>query len=230
MRTALWKVFCDISGDYDLVNHVLTGGLDIFWRRKAAKTAAAGGGRTWLDMCSGTGKMAIDLKHLAGDEAMIVAADFCLPMMGNAIRKPRARQIRFVAAEAGAMPFRDGTFDLITISFAARNLSSSSPILIRRLREFHRILRPGGRFVNLETSQPPSVLLRGLFHLLVRIAVPPIGYLLSRSPAGYAYLSRSISRFHSADALAEIIRRAGFSRVDYHRMAFGAVAIHVARK
>ena len=184
----------------------------------------------WMDMCSGTGQTAMYLRHLAEGETMVVASDFCLPMLRKALVKPEAHHIAFTVADANALPFRDSTFDLITISLATRNVHVSRERLLRCLREFRRILRSGGRFVNLETSQPTLRLVRRLFHLYVRLMVRPLGYIISGSRVGYAYLSHTIPRFYSADEFSDIIRQAGFVKVHFHRMMFGVTAIHKAVK
>ncbi|MCL5019310.1 MAG: class I SAM-dependent methyltransferase, partial [Patescibacteria group bacterium] len=98
------------------------------------------------------------------------------------------------------------------------------------LREFHRILKPGGRFINLETSQPSVWIIKKLFHLYVGLMIKPLGAVISGAPAAYAYLAATIPRFYNAEDLAEIIRKAGFSRVTYNRMFFGIAAIHKAIK
>ena len=230
MSKGIRKIFSEVPHTYDLINHILTFGLDILWRRKAAMVAAAGGGSKWIDICSGTGEMALCLSRLAKNKTMVVATDFCAPMIRKATEKPEAHQIAFTLASANALPFRDGTFDLVTISFATRNINVSRDTLIHCLREFHRVLKPGGRFVNLETSQPSSRLLRRLFHLYIRLAVRPLGYIISGSNDAYSYLSHTIPRFYSADEFADIIRQAGFAKVDFSHMMFGAAAIHKAVK
>ena len=230
MNKGIQRVFSEVSNTYEVVNHVLTFGLDTLWRRKAAKVAAKGGGVRWMDMCSGTGQTAMYLRHLAEEKTMVVASDFCLPMLRTALVKPEAPHITFTLADANALPFRDGTFDLITISLATRNVHVSRESLLRCLREFRRILRPGGRFVNLETSQPPLRLVRRLFHLYVRLTVRRLGYIISGSRAGYAYLSHTIPRFYNADEFSDIIRQAGFVKVHFHHMTLGVTAIHKAVK
>lgn len=230
MNKGIQKLFSGLSGTYDIVNHVLTLGLDALWRRKAAEIAIMGGGNRWMDICSGTGKMAFRLSRFAEDKTMVVAADFCIPMMGEAQVKPEARQIVFVGADVNELPFRDETFDLITISFATRNININRDILTQCFREFYRILKPGGRFINLETSQPSSRLVRTLFHLYVWLFVKLIGSIISGSKAGYTYLSHTIPRFYNASELAEIIRQAGFAEVNFHKMMFGIAAIHKAVK
>ena len=230
MNKGIQKIFSEASRSYDLVNHVLTWGLDILWRKRSAETAAADGGTRWLDVCSGTGETAVYLSRLAGEETTVVAADFCMPMVREAAEKPEAKQIRFTIADAGALPFPDETFDMVAISFATRNINTSRDALIQYFREFHRVLKPGGRFVNVETSQPSSLLIRKLFHLYIRLTVKPIGWTLSGSKSAYAYLSHTIPRFYNADEFAQIIRHAGFAEVSFRSMTFGAVAIHKALK
>lgn len=230
MNSGVRKIFYEVSRRYELVNHVLTFGLDILWRKKAAKISSMGGGKKWLDVCSGTGEMAVYIRCLAKKDTMVIATDFCLQMIHKASKKKEAREIVFTLADSKALPFRDETFDLITISFATRNINISRDILIEHLREFNRVLKPGGCFVNLETSQPKSKLIRNLFHLYVRIVVRWIGYFISRSKAGYAYLSNTIPQFYGADEFSKIIRQVGFVKISVQQMTFGLVAIHKAVK
>lgn len=230
MKKGIRNLFSEVSDTYELVNHVLTFGLDILWRRKVAKVAALEGGKRWIDVCSGTSEMAVYLSRLAKRDTMVFAADFSIPMIRKATVKKEAHQISFIIADVNALPFREGTFGLLTISFATRNINISREILLQCFRGFHRILRPGGRFVNLETSQPSSWVIRRLFHLYVRLTVKPLGYFISGSRVGYTYLSHTIPRFYDAAELADIMGQAGFLKVSYHPMMFGAVAIHKAVK
>ncbi len=224
------KIFSEASRTYDLVNRVLTLGLDTFWRKRTARIVAQWGGKMWLDVCSGTAQMAVSLSKSAKENTTVVALDFCFPMLGQAISKAKKNKIHLCIADAGKLPFSDNAFDLVTISFATRNLNINRDILIHNFREFYRIIKPGGRFVNLETSQPVSIFLRRLFHFYVRLLVKPVGYLLSGSKAAYAYLSYTIPRFFSAQELSEIIYRAGFRKVSFDYMNFGIAAIHTALK
>jgi len=230
MNKGIRKIFSEVSHTYDLVNHILTWGLDILWRRKAAEIAAMEGGTRWMDICSGTGDTAVCLRRLAKKKAMVIAADFCVPMLRKAMQKPGANQIVFTNADAGALPFRDETFDLVVISFATRNINITRDNLIQCFREFYRVLKPGGRFVNLETSQPSSRLVRKIFHLYARLIVKPLGYIISGSRSGYKYLSHTIPRFYKPEQLANIICGSGFARVEFRLMMFGIVAIHKAVK
>ena len=146
------------------------------------------------------------------------------------MRKQKTKRIVFTLADAMALPFRDKTFDLVTISFATRNINVSRKALYQCLSEFYRILKPGGQFVNLETSQPAPRLIRKLFHLYVRVVVRHVGHMISGSKNAYAYLSNTIQRFHNAGEFADIIRQAGFAKVSIYPMMFGIVAIHQATK
>ncbi len=224
------KIYSEVADSYELVNHVLTLGLDIRWRKKAALLAARTDGRYWLDVCTGTGEMAQNLSRHAADGVKIISVDFSPPMLSKARKKKNQADIFFVEAEALRLPFPEQAFDLVTIAFATRNISSSKDYLISHLQEFHRVLRPGGRFVNLETSQPSSQLLRRIFQFYVGLVVKPIGTLISGSKAGYSYLSFTIPRFYPAEEFSSIIRQAGFSHVQYTPLFFGAAAIHVAEK
>lgn len=224
------KIFSEVHQTYEATNHILTMGMDVLWRKKAAEHATRGGGACWLDVCSGTGDMAILLRKLAGDETSVVSLDISSSMICQAALKPEAKNISFCLSNACKLPFPDNTFDLTTISFATRNLNSSRDALLEYFREFYRVLEPGGRFINLETTQPPSKMIRHLMHLYVRLAVPPLGYLTSGSKAAYKYLSYTIPRFFNAYELSDILYEAGFKKVSFSYLTFGVCAIHSAIK
>jgi demethylmenaquinone methyltransferase/2-methoxy-6-polyprenyl-1,4-benzoquinol methylase len=224
------RVFSEVPATYELANHVLTLGLDIVWRRRAAKIAATADGGQWADMCTGTGEMAALLSRLAPEGTTIHAVDFSEPMLEKAKRKPEASRINFVVSDIKALPFPDASFDLVTMSFATRNINLSKDILVQSFAEFCRVLKPGGRFVNLETSQPSFWPVRKGFHLYVRLFVRAVGSRISGSRTAYTYLSQTIPRFYSAEELADIMREAGFEKVTFQRHLFGAAAIHQGTK
>jgi demethylmenaquinone methyltransferase/2-methoxy-6-polyprenyl-1,4-benzoquinol methylase len=230
MAVHFQKIYAEISDSYETVNHVLTFGLDRRWRRTCVSEALDGGGSRILDVCTGTGETAVYLKRFGGPGVTVAAADFSPDMLAIARSKPEATGILFALAEADSLPYADGTFDAVTITFATRNINTSREALVRRFAEFRRVLRPGGRFVNLETSRPSSPILRRLMDMYVGAAVRPAGRLLSGTDAGYAYLSHSIRRFYNADELAAVLKDAGFAHVGYRSMMFGAVALHTAMK
>jgi len=219
-----------VSTTYELVNHILTFGHDALWRRRAARIAAASGGTQWADMCTGTGEMAVCLSRLAPRETSVHAVDFSLPMMAEALKKPEARNIDFVVSDVKALGFPDERLDLVTISFATRNINLKRDVLTQTFAEFYRVLKPGGRFINLETSQPSYLPIRRLFHFYVRLCVKPVGGRISGSYTAYAYLAHTIPRFYPPEELSDIMCRAGFKDVTYSKLLFGVAAIHQGRK
>jgi demethylmenaquinone methyltransferase/2-methoxy-6-polyprenyl-1,4-benzoquinol methylase len=224
------KIFAEVPATYEVVNHVLTLGLDTLWRRRAAKIAATAKPGKWVDMCTGTGDMAVCLSRLAPEGTSIYAVDFSEPMLAEARKKPEVKGIEFVAADIKALPFDDATFDLVTMSFAARNINLSREVLVRSFAEYYRVLKPGGCFVNLETSQPSWRPIRKCFHTYIKLSVKAIGSRISGSKAAYTYLATTIPRFYPAEELADIMRQAGFEKVAFQKYLFGAVAIHRASK
>lgn len=230
MNRSIQKMFNQISDTYSIVNHVLTIGMDNLWRKKAAKSAACTDGNLWLDVCCGTGEMTMCLSKLSKKKAKVIAIDFSLPMMRKAMENSNAKQIVFTQADVTRLPFQNNTFDVITISFATRNLNVSSNNLSRCLGEFYRVLKSGGQFINLETSQPKINLIRTLFHLYVKSTVKPIGSLISGNNNAYNYLSSSMQKFYDPYELSAKIKQSGFTKVTFKRLMFGAVAIHQATK
>jgi demethylmenaquinone methyltransferase/2-methoxy-6-polyprenyl-1,4-benzoquinol methylase len=230
MNKGLQKIYAEIPGTYEMLNHLMTFGMDIVCRNRAAKMGAAGGGTRWLDVCTGTGELAQKLFELKGNGTEIFGADFSLPMTRRARQKPAGDKIRFVISDAKALPFADNFFDLVTISFAVRNINSTPGGLQPHFAEFCRVLKPGGRFICLETSQPKSKIIRKLMHLYVRLTVAPLGGLVSGSKGGYKYLASSIPRFYDAEQVADILYKAGFSEVSHKQPFFGITAIHKAVK
>ena len=228
--SAVQNMFTEVPATYELVNHVLTLGLDVLWRRRAVRIAAKAGGTDWADMCTGTGETAVYLSHLAPKGTRVFGVDFCGPMLEKAREKPDAAGITFVESDIKTLPFKDGSFDLVTMSFATRNINLSREVLVRSFAEYYRVLRPGGRFVNLETSRPPFAPVRKCFDLYVKLFVKQLGNRISGARTAYGYLASTIPRFYGAEELAQIMREAGFDEVSFKRLLFGAAAIHQAIK
>ena len=226
MNKFIRKIFTEVPATYELVNHVLTFGLDILWRKRVVKMVLQAGGSHWLDVCTGTGETANYLADKAGYNTTVLAADFSLPMLAEALKKPNSPRICFTAADIRNLPFPDNSIDVITLSFATRNINTSRAALKSSFQEFHRILKPSGVYFNLETSQPKSKIIREIFHLFIKIFVKPVGTLISGSKAGYTYLSNTIPRFYSAEILADLLTSAGFNHVTSKKMLFGIAAIH----
>jgi demethylmenaquinone methyltransferase/2-methoxy-6-polyprenyl-1,4-benzoquinol methylase len=212
---------------YDAANVFLTLGLDGRWRRAAARLALIPGPERVLDVCCGTGSLSVELHRLSGGRAAVTGLDFNEAMLSRARAKSSA--VTFIRGEADALPFPDDAFDALTVSFAARNLDDDGGLL-KYFREFRRVLRPGGTFVNLETSQPGSRFIRGLFHAFVRLMTALVRLLSPKNKAAYGFLAGTIATFHTAEELSNIILAAGFSKAETHPLMFGALAMHRAVK
>jgi demethylmenaquinone methyltransferase/2-methoxy-6-polyprenyl-1,4-benzoquinol methylase len=225
----LRRLYAGVAGTYERVNHALTLGLDRRWRVAATRWAAPLAPCRCLDLCSGTGEMAEGLRRVLGRDLPVVCADLSRDMLEHARAKALLAGAGLTIAEARALPFRDASFDLVTMGFAARNVHTDRAAFLDAARELRRVLTPGGAYLNLETSQPASPLLRRLFHLYVAATVRPLGRLLSHSPAGYRYLAYTIPRFCDGDAFAALLLEAGFSPVAVHPLLGGVAAIHFAR-
>ena len=230
MKKGIKIIYSEVAPTYELINHVMTFGLDIYWRKKTGKLAEKKGGHLWLDICSGTGEMIKHLSKKSNPHRWITAVDASLSMLLLAKKKKTGKNILFSRADAEKPPFTDDTFDLIISGFAARNLNFNQEVFLSYLREFRRILKPGGMFLNLETSQPEVTWVKKFFHGYVKAVVKPLGYMISGSKAGYAYLSHTIPRFYTAEKLSSLLNQAEFRDVDYKSLLLGIAAIHSASK
>ena len=187
-----------------------------------------------MDLCCGTGDLSLWLSRLSKPETSIYALDYSQPMLDVAIAKAakvhRGAAVAFVQGDVADLPFPDGYFDCIGISFAFRNLTYKNPMTQKYLSEIVRVLKPEGKFVIVESSQPPNRVIRKLHHLYLRWFVRRIGYLISKNRPAYAYLAESARNFYTAEELADLLVKAGFKEVSIKRLFFGACAIHIAMK
>ena len=228
----LHHIFTGVPRRYDLINRIITLGLDRRWRRQAARECLAAKPGKVLDLCCGTGDLLIDLARLSDKNVELTGIDYSQPMLEIAARKTellaRGRQISFIYGDAANLPFPDGYFDCVGISFAFRNLTYKNPLAQLHLSEVRRVLSTGGRYVIVETSQPKSKLIRKLFHLYLRWFVFRVAYLLSGNRKAYHYLAESAARFYTPEEVEAMLLTAGFRRVSFHPFLFGAAGIHVA--
>lgn len=218
-------MFDRIVPRYDLMNHIMTFGLDIHWRNMVAKQAAREGDRTCeraLDVATGTGDLAFAI-HKAGVPE-VIGLDYSPEMIAKAKEKAAKRPdgVEFIVGDGMHLPFEDDSFDACTISFGLRNMEDYEGAI----REMTRILRPGGKFVCLETTPFRRPILGPFFRIYFERIVPVIGGILSGDLKAYAYLPQSVRTFPKADTLAEICREAGLRDVRYQILGLGAVAIH----
>ncbi len=222
------EMFDTIAPHYDFLNHALSAGRDVGWRRRAVALARLGPGETALDVGVGTGDLSLALLAASDATARVIGIDLSEEMLRRARRRADAAGLgaRFTAeaANAQALPYADGRFDRVVAAFAVRNFGD----LDAGLRQMRRVLRPGGRAVVLELSTPPSALVRAGFGLYFHHLSPRLAALLGGDPGAYRYLPRSVARFPGAEELARILGAAGFGRVRFERLALGVAAIHVA--
>ena len=227
---AVRDVFTSVAPTYRVTNRALTFGLDRYWRRQAARRALRGAPATALDVCTGTGEMASLLHRMGGARTVVTGVDFNAAMLCEAERRRADNGIVFRQADAAALPFLEASFEVVTISFALRNLNVSADRFVAYLRECLRVLRPGGRMITVQTTQPPNAFVRWVVRRYVGTVVPRLGARMSGSRAAYTYLASTIPRFHGAPELAAILRNAGFGWVVYTYLTLGLVAIHEAVK
>jgi demethylmenaquinone methyltransferase/2-methoxy-6-polyprenyl-1,4-benzoquinol methylase len=228
---AVNSMFARIACRYELANHLLSGGLDIWWRRRLVGAVKRQQPAEVLDLATGSGEVAFALRARLGAGTQVVGMDFCQPMLDQANTKlekldpSRKRSLSFRQGDGLALPLPDASFDAVTISFGLRNMADRA----LSLREIYRILRPGGRLFVLEFSQPPAWL-RPLYYFYLRRLLPAIAGAVTGDRAAYVYLNETIEQFPGRPALAAEIRAAGFDPVIATGLTFGTVALHEARK
>jgi demethylmenaquinone methyltransferase / 2-methoxy-6-polyprenyl-1,4-benzoquinol methylase len=224
------RMFGQIAPHYDLMNRLMTFGLDQGWRKIVVKEANPPIGGTALDVATGTGDIALELAKKIGATGKIVASDFSVEMMrpgpAKAQKQGHAKAVYFMAADALNLPFEANSFDCVTTGFAMRNVTD----IEQAFREMCRVVKPGKRVVCLEVARPKFALIRWGHQLYFNRLVPVIGRIISGHREAYTYLPESARNFPPPEELKKIMERAGLKNVRYHLHGFGAVAIHVGEK
>jgi demethylmenaquinone methyltransferase / 2-methoxy-6-polyprenyl-1,4-benzoquinol methylase len=218
------RMFDRVAGRYDALNSLMTAGLHHRWRERAAERAELSPGDSALDVCCGTGDLALELARRVTPGGRVVGCDFSEPMLDLAREKAAHRGVdgvRFEWADALQLPYDGERFDAVTVGFGVRNLAD----LDRGLRELARVLKPGGRAVILEITTPTRPPLSLFFSLWFDRIVPLLGA-LSSNPEAYSYLPESVRSFPAPRGLAEKLDAAGFERIGYTVLAGGIIAIH----
>ena len=217
------ELFDAVAARYDLLNRLLSLGLDQTWRRRAAHACSLPAGGRALDVATGTGDLAILLRAAAGESGLVVGADLSPGMLAHGRKKSAGGAL---VADAERLPFPDGAFDAAAIAFGIRNVNDPE----RAVREMTRVVRPGGRVVVLEFSTPRLAPFRLLHRLYMRFAVPWIGRVVSGRREAYEYLSRSVPSFVRRVDLEAIFRRAGLDVAARRPLTLGIVEMLVGTK
>ncbi len=228
------NLFAAIARYYDFLNSLLSLRRDKMWRRETVKASDVKPTSKVLDVCTGTGELALAYTEKITADGFVIGSDFCFEMLVVGDRKLQQpvgavsnRTTNFLAADTLILPFLDNTFDVVSVGFGIRNVSD----LEMGIREMTRVAAPDGRVVILEFTQPINPLFRSLYYFYFTKILPFIGNLISRSKDdAYGYLPRSVMKFPDCDALKAVMEQCGLTDVHFYRKTFGIVAIHVGKK
>jgi demethylmenaquinone methyltransferase / 2-methoxy-6-polyprenyl-1,4-benzoquinol methylase len=225
------SMFGNIAPSYDLLNHLLSFNVDHYWRWYTTRLVRPQGPAPILDLCTGTGDLALAFDRAARGRVPIVAADFCHPMLVRAVAKTQrqhaGQRIRFLEADAQKLPFPDDYFQITTVAFGLRNVTDTD----RGLAEMVRVTQPAGRVAILEFSQPRSWLFGRLYRWYFRYVLPLVGQMISRSKDNaYRYLPASVQEFPDGEKFAQQLRRHGLIDVLWHPLTFGIATLYVGTK
>jgi demethylmenaquinone methyltransferase/2-methoxy-6-polyprenyl-1,4-benzoquinol methylase len=223
-------MFDAIAPRYDLLNGVLSAGLDRYWRRRAIRSLAFTGSETLVDVCTGTGDVAIAAARAPRGARRVLGIDFAGAMLTRAREKVHARhlspRVRVVRGDAMQLPVPSASVDGVTIAFGIRNVSVPEAACAELLR----VLRPGGRLAILEFGLPVVPAVRPLYLWYFRHVLPRIGRAVSRHDAAYSYLPASVGAFPWGEAFADILRGQGFNKVKARPLTFGIVYLYTGEK
>ena len=225
---AVNSMFARIAGRYDLANHLLSGGVDYWWRQRLVRAVHDAQPSAVLDLATGSGDVAFALADGLPPGVQVAGMDFCQPMLDEAVKKRAANgrwaDIEFLPGDGLALPLPDASFDAITVSFGLRNMADRP----KALSEMRRVLRPGGRLFVLEFSQP-YFWFRPFYYAYLKFVLPLVAGVVTGDRSAYEYLGGSIEQFPARAAMRVEIQRAGFNAVRATPLTFGIVALHEAR-
>jgi len=219
-------MFAQIAPRYDLLNHLLSLNIDRSWRRKTVDRLRITSQKPILDMCTGTGDLALEIRRRSDPAIEVIGSDFCHPMLERARRKGESlgsENLFFVEADSQALPFSADTFQVVTVAFGLRNVADTD----RGLREMQRVCRPGGQIAILEFSQPSIPGLSAAYRFYFSQVLPRVGqWMAENDNAAYHYLPASVSQFPSGRALAERMEAVGIRDVRFHPMTGGIATLY----
>ena len=221
------RMFNDVSRRYDLLNHLLSAGVDHYWRRRAIRMSGLSEGEVFLDLACGTGDLSIEAEK--SKPARIVAVDFAEKMLGVLVEKKapcKNSRVDAVQANAERLPFSDCTFDAAAVAFGVRNFGD----LRAGLRELRRVIKKNGRVVVLEFSKPAAFPIRQIYFFYFKKILPFIGRLVSGDEAAYTYLPKSVAAFPDGEAFENILRESDFREVRSVSLTFGIATAYFGKK
>ncbi len=225
------RMFGEIAPSYDRMNHLLSMNVDRYWRWRAVRILRPTGEAPILDICTGTGDLALAFHRYTRGKAPIVAADFCPEMLAIGEKKKARRgigeAIHFQEADAQNLPFEDNRFGVVAVAFGLRNVADTD----QGLREMVRVCQPGGQVGVLEFSTPSWQPFKGFYGWYFRNILPRIGQLFAKNKSqAYQYLPESVGQFPCGEALAERMRGAGLAEVKFYPLTLGIATLYVGRK
>ena len=221
-------MFNDIAPKYDLLNHVLSMGIDILWRKKVRRLLATIQPKRILDIATGTGDLAIELAKLNPEE--IIGADIAVDMLKIGEDKVKAKKldgiIKMEPGDSENLRFEDNYFDAVTVAFGVRNYEN----LLKGLTEMNRVMRPGGLVAILEFSKPHGFPFRNIYNFYFKNILPGVGRMVSKNDEAYTYLPESVQKFPENKDFMEVMKQAGYSNIDQQRLTFGIATLYSATK
>lgn len=223
------RMFGEIAPRYDRMNHLLSMNVDKYWRWKTVRKLNPNRVDPILDVCTGTGDLAFSFENNTDGEASVIGSDFCFEMLAVGEQKnQRSRQsVTFVEADAQNLPFPDDAFQIVSAAFGLRNVADTD----LGLREMTRVCKPGGQVAILEFSVPRTQPIKGMYGWYFKNVLPKIGQALARNnSSAYDYLPDSVGEFPCYEALAEKMKAAGMSQVDFYPLTFGIATLYVGVK
>jgi len=225
------RMFGEIAPHYDRMNHLLSLNIDRYWRSWTVKTLQPKPGEPILDVCTGTGDLALAFHRTTGGKSEIVAADFCREMLEIGRRKQQragiGSELKFIEADTQHLPLESDHFSIVSVAFGLRNVADTD----RGLAEMTRVCRPGGQVAILEFSTPRWQPFRGIYRFYFHNILPRIGQLFAKNKSdAYEYLPATVAQFPDGEALAERMRGVGLKNVKFWPLTFGIATLYVGRK
>ncbi len=219
------KLFATIARRYDLLNDIMSAGLHRRWKRRLVELALgnreAANGKQVLDLCCGTGDIALAFAHAGAD---VTGADFTEEMLR--VAEARTQAVRWVRADALRLPFPDNSFDVVSVGYGLRNLAD----IERGLREILRVLKPGGKFLSLDFGKPESTTFRALYFGYLRVVLPILGRIFCGDPDTYGYILASLQNYPAQRGIKELMETRGYRECGFEEFCLGSMAINYGVK